>query len=1031
MHINWNYVAFEKRTILISVSSQQTTPHNNNRRSVGSGLKTSTPAISGSIEVARSNARKGKTSTPSSDSLKRVSVHPEVGGDSTSEASSHQLFSASGTTISVADVPLPSVSPFKAVLPAQSHIPLVPKFMKLSPFSNKVHVYTVPLFGYETPVCSSHTCKGGCNAGRSRSAIGKCMCDSLCMIYGDCCWDYEWECLGQSSNNLSMIVANSKSSWRAYEELLQIRYSKSQYYECFEILTLPNFPFNVYGITSCPQNAPADLKMKCENVTAISWRIDKVTPVFVNETLYRNIYCAVCHGKKKEQIEILEPKISCLDQSVSSYNLSSNVSDMVAYLLKSNDCVLHFFLPYTLRRNLYCAQYVSDCPDLKVNFTRVDYQAGCKSHAAVFYHDKVLYKNIFCAVCNNMTEDFTQSFTQVCLDGLHIKHPVPPRGPDYFPVFTLLLDFSKEFTDYDIAIICKVNQVKGPDGKCHDSISPRGLIRFGIRLPLRRATDRLISGVSTQDIYYQLITEDTNTKTSQWKFKYFLSNVARTEPTDINYLGFCRAESVNLTCLTYNSTSNHDLTELNTFFESVTINTFHIKGVRDIVVSNYNESQMMDCMGGHVPEKLYMNWSDLLLHVNKSMDHNIGFSLKVDQVSGKIFRESWLLKCRSCPLVELKKEWYMGLNNSVKIIKTSEIIEDKYLIRKNAKIFLCLDLFTKLFSNDSLDSSTDKFDLHLQGTLTLVGQTLSMTCLGLTLIVYSLLPSLRTLPGKGIMNLCSALFLAQLLFQINPRFTPWQTVCHVVGVLQHFFWLSAFTWMSALAFTSALTFSRTRFVLRKDPHFVKYMVFAWGSPAVLVSVSVAVDHFVVVNVQYASTSTCWINDHDGLLYFFVIPLGFLVLINILLFAITVVGLRKTTKAASSAKSQEQCRKSENDCFLAYLKMSSIMGFGWILGFLAIFTKITYLWYVFIILSSSQGVFIFCSFVANRKVVHRFGVKYNIKLLIHSSESSGPKTTNSTRATSIRYLPDRQLRNSQVNQKQPVLAARHMSTDLYM
>ena len=125
-------------------------------------------------------------------------------------------------------------------------------------------------------------------------------------------------------------------------------------------------------------------------------------------------------------------------------------------------------------------------------------------------------------------------------------------------------------------------------------------------------------------------------------------------------------------------------------------------------------------------------------------------------------------------MVELKKHWYTQRNKSILIEKTGHIVDDRDVIRRNTSILMCSDKFYQLFGNDSIPVTVVTSDLPFQGILTLIGQTLSMTCLGLTLIVYSLLPSLRTLPGKGIVNLCSALFLAQLRFQIT-----WLVCCNI------------------------------------------------------------------------------------------------------------------------------------------------------------------------------------------------------------------------------------------------------------
>ena len=44
-----------------------------------------------------------------------------------------------------------------------------------------------------------------------------------------------------------------------------------------------------------------------------------------------------------------------------------------------------------------------------------------------------------------------------------------------------------------------------------------------------------------------------------------------------------------------------------------------------------------------------------------------------------------------------------------------------------------------------------------------------------------------------------------------------------------------------------------------------------------------------------------------------------------------------------------------------------MGFAWVFGYIAAFTDAEALWYIYIILNSLQGVFIFISFICNREV----------------------------------------------------------------
>ena len=54
-------------------------------------------------------------------------------------------------------------------------------------------------------------------------------------------------------------------------------------------------------------------------------------------------------------------------------------------------------------------------------------------------------------------------------------------------------------------------------------------------------------------------------------------------------------------------------------------------------------------------------------------------------------------------------------------------------------------------------------------------------------------------------------------------------------------------------------------------------------------------------------------------------------------------------------------------FLTYSQMSSLLGFTWIFGFLAAFVDVEALLYLFIVLNSLQGVYIFIAFICNKRV----------------------------------------------------------------
>ncbi|CAG0918311.1 unnamed protein product [Notodromas monacha] len=134
--------------------------------------------------------------------------------------------------------------------------------------------------------------------------------------------------------------------------------------------------------------------------------------------------------------------------------------------------------------------------------------------------------------------------------------------------------------------------------------------------------------------------------------------------------------------------------------------------------------------------------------------------------------------------------------------------------------------------------------------------------------------------------------------------------------------------------------------------------------------------------QYAQ-HLCWFNNRKGLALLFVLPVGAVMLENMVLFALSAFGIykqqeaskfaaktvRQPSKATSSAKkppAATQNRKNQIRLIL-YLKLALIMGLGWTLGFVAGLADVPWLWYAFFFLNGLQGVLIFLAFDAKRKI----------------------------------------------------------------
>ena len=74
-----------------------------------------------------------------------------------------------------------------------------------------------------------------------------------------------------------------------------------------------------------------------------------------------------------------------------------------------------------------------------------------------------------------------------------------------------------------------------------------------------------------------------------------------------------------------------------------------------------------------------------------------------------------------------------------------------------------------------------------------------------------------------------------------------------------------------------------------------------------------------------------------------------------------------------------------------IQIATLMGFTWIFGYIAAFTGVVALWYIYIILNSLQGLFIFISFICNRRVGLLWSAKLGVNLVRPKSKTSSSGT----------------------------------------
>ena len=208
----------------------------------------------------------------------------------------------------------------------------------------------------------------------------------------------------------------------------------------------------------------------------------------------------------------------------------------------------------------------------------------------------------------------------------------------------------------------------------------------------------------------------------------------------------------------------------------------------------------------------------------------------------------------------------------------------------NIKICKELLLSISLQTNDSLSYSNKRSWLEI---FSLIMLSLSITCLALTLLVYSCLPVLRTVPGQNTMGTCAALLLAQaLLLLASEQVLAGKFIwCQVLAIALHGSWLCFFSWNWLCSLHMYHTFSATTFhrsTTRNKIMLVRNILFSVLAPAIVI-VAVVIGSYISSggeNIGY-SPYRCYLESLFLIGIAMILPVSLILFINLILFIITI------------------------------------------------------------------------------------------------------------------------------------------------
>lgn len=306
-------------------------------------------------------------------------------------------------------------------------------------------------------------------------------------------------------------------------------------------------------------------------------------------------------------------------------------------------------------------------------------------------------------------------------------------------------------------------------------------------------------------------------------------------------------------------------------------------------------------------------------------------------------------------------EFRMSANGTVVVEKYRRTYQAHEYERRDGGILVCI-----------IQPEADKFS-RLMGWVSLAGLGLSCLCLVGHLIAFLLVPDLRNLSGKNLASLCIVLLMAYATFILSVFGEPGKKECFILAAAMYYFFLSSFSWMNVMAFDIWRTLRLATSELRvsaggQHRKFFVYSVYGWLLPAAALAALVTLDLVRPEGMpsQYFPTlgeRWCWFGQRKALLVFFAAPLTTIMLMNIVLFILSARIIAETTQSTAKMTS---CSPHQNQ-FKLYMRLALLMGLTWISGIVAGYLQLEPIWYVFVLLNTLQGVFIFLAFTCTRKV----------------------------------------------------------------
>ncbi|XP_067310872.1 adhesion G-protein coupled receptor G2-like [Pseudorasbora parva] len=242
--------------------------------------------------------------------------------------------------------------------------------------------------------------------------------------------------------------------------------------------------------------------------------------------------------------------------------------------------------------------------------------------------------------------------------------------------------------------------------------------------------------------------------------------------------------------------------------------------------------------------------------------------------------------------------------------------------------------------------------------ITSIGCGISMFFLSVALFMHFLLRKAKSNQAtKILMNMFVALFLLNLSFLSNESVanTEDKAACVFIALLMHYSMLTTFTWFFIQALHMYL------WLIRQNVTITNYMrkitVCGWMFPAPIVIAVVSIGGYktMIINATSGKTTRmCWITDN---LLHYIVNIGYYALVFIFTTGILIMIVTKIVQARH-IKATNGKKKTFRKQLMMVLSLFLLFGLTWGVAFFSYGPMLIPSYYIFTVLNSFQGFFLF-------------------------------------------------------------------------